>query len=58
MDRKQLITVLVNAAVTIVTTIIVTRLTLKGGSLGISDKLKLKLLIHLQDILIWYLLFS
>ena len=40
MDRSQIITLVINAVVTIVTTIVVTRLSLNKGELGIASKLK------------------
>jgi hypothetical protein len=39
MDKTQIATHALNAVVTIVTTIIVTRVTLQGGSLGLSQRL-------------------
>jgi hypothetical protein len=43
MDRNQIITLLVNAVITIVTTAVVVRLSLNKGKLGVTSKVKAKL---------------
>jgi hypothetical protein len=43
MDKNQIITLLVNAVVTIVTTAVVVRLSLNKGSIGIANKVKARL---------------